>query len=201
METITIIINIILLSVFIGFMVYVTKSDNFKGPIGPIGPLGPIGPIGPKGSDSTIVGPPGKDGEVTFDFMRKNTLWCADSDFCTLPKSKGGVDYGGARLYNESNAKGDFSNFNIESDNDIYIVIGNNRTLRVTKDKLFIGKRDILKELDDLKENIVRKDRIYGVKSAKGGYLSDQGIQGATWKSRPTLPTDNSIMSFDEIQV
>jgi hypothetical protein len=200
MDTISIIINLILLSTIIGFMVYVSKTDRFKGPQGPEGPQGPLGPEGPKGKDSQVQGPPGKDGEVTFEFMRNNTFWCADSDFCTLPNLKTGVDYGGAKLYNESNAKGDFSNFNIESDNDVYIIIGNNRTLRVTKDKLFIGKRDILKELDDLKDNIVRKDRIYGVKSAKGGYLSDQGTQGAAWRSRPTLKTDNAVMSFDEIK-
>lgn len=200
MDTISIIINVILLIGVVGFMIYVSKSDTFKGPQGAIGPQGPLGPEGPKGKDSQVPGPVGKDGEVTFDFMRDNTLWCADSDFCTLPNLKTGVDYGGAKLYNESNAKGDFSNFNIESDNDVYIIIGNNRTLRVTKDKLFIGKRDILKELDDLKDNIVRKDRIYGVKSTKGGYLSDQGTQGAAWRSRPTLKTDSAVMSFDEIK-
>ena len=58
----------------------------------------------------------------------------------------------------------------------------------------------ILKELDDLKDNIIRKDKMYGIKSAKGGYLSDQGNQGAAWRARPTLITDNSVMSFDEIQ-
>jgi hypothetical protein len=200
MDTISIVINVILLIGVVGFMIYVSKSDAFKGPQGPTGPQGPLGPEGPKGKDSQVPGPVGKDGEVTFDFMRGNTLWCADTDFCTLPNLKTGVDYGGAKFYNESNAKGDFSNFNIESDNDVYIIIGNNRTLRVTKDKLFIGKRDILKELDDLKDNIVRKDRIYGVKSAKGGYLSDQGTQGAAWRSRPTLKTDSAVMSFDEIK-
>lgn len=200
MDTISIVINVILLIGVVGFMIYVSKSDAFKGPQGPTGPQGPLGPEGPKGKDSQVPGPVGKDGEVTFDFMRGNTLWCADTDFCTLPNLKTGVDYGGAKFYNESNAKGDFSNFNIESDNDVYIIIGNNRTLRVTKDKLFIGKRDILKELDDLKDNIVRKDRIYGVKSAKGGYLSDQGTQGAAWRSRPTLRTDSAVMSFDEIK-
>jgi hypothetical protein len=200
MDTISIVINVVLLIGIIGFMVYVSRSDTFKGPQGPIGPQGPLGPEGPKGKDSQVQGPSGKDGEVTFDFMRDNTLWCADSDFCTLPNLKTGVDYGGAKFYNESNAKGDFSNFNIESDNDVYVIIGNNRTVRITKDKLFIGKRDVLKELDDLKDNIVRKDRIYGVKSAKGGYLSDQGTQGAAWRARPTLKTDSAVMSFDEIK-
>jgi hypothetical protein len=200
METLSIVINCILCIAVIVFIVYATKSDKFKGPEGPIGPLGPTGPTGLKGKDSQVPGPSGKDGEVTYDFMRGNTLWCADSDFCTMPKTKTGVDYGGAKLYNETNAKGSFSNFNIESDNDVFVIIGNNRTLRVTKDKIFVGKRDILKELDDIKDNIVRKDRTYGIKSAKGGYLSDQGTQGAAWRSRPTLKTDNAVMLFDEIQ-
>lgn len=197
-------INVILSIAVIGFLIYATQSDTFKGPEGKPGPegkIGPEGPKGPKGEDSKVAGPPGKDGEVTFDFMRGNTLWCADSDFCTLPKLKTGVDYGGAKFYNEVNAKGDFSNFNIESDNDILVVIGNNRVLRVSKDKLFVGNRDVLKELDEIKENIVRKDRLYGIKSAKGGYLSDQGIQGASWLSKPTLKTDNSVMLFDELKV
>ena len=198
--SINLVINCLLCIAVIAFIIYATQSDKFKGPEGQKGPIGPVGPQGPKGEASKVQGPPGKDGEVTFDFMRNNTLWCADSDFCTMPKVKTGVDYGGAKLYNETNAKGSFSNFNIESENDVFIIIGNNRTLRVTKDKLFVGKRDILKELDDIKENIIRKDKMYGIKSAKGGYLSDQGTQGAAWRSRPTLISDNAVMSFDEIK-
>jgi hypothetical protein len=194
------IINILLCIIVIAFIIYIIQTGKLKGP------QMSFGQNSPQGEDSQIPGPsgppgpPGKDGEVTYDFMRNNTLWCADSDFCTMPKTKTGVDYGGAKLYNETNAKGDFSNFNIQSDNDLSVIIGNNRTLRVTKDKIFVDKRDILKELDDIKENIIRKDRIYGIKSAKGGYLSDQGTQGAAWRSRPTLKTDNAIMVFDEIQ-
>lgn len=198
---IEIIINSLLVIGLIAFMIYVSTSERFKGPQGEKGLKGDQGPQGPSGKDSQVAGPVGKDGEVTFEFMRNNGLWCADSEFCTIPKVKTGVDYGGGKIYNESNAKGDFSNFNIESDNDIYVIIGNNRTVRITKDKLFVGKRDILKELDDIKDNIVRKDRIYGIKSAKGGYLSDQGTQGAAWRARPTLQTDNAVMSFDEIKV
>lgn len=189
MDNFYLIINSLLSIITIGFIIYVTQSEKFKGP------QGPPGPPGPKGPPSTVPGPTGKDGEVTFDFMRENTLWCGDSEFCTLPKLKTGVDYGGAKFYNEANAKGNFSNFVIDSNNDIYI-----KKLRLTKDKLFIGHRDILKELDDIKENIIRRDRVYGIKSAKGGYLSDQGIQGAAWRSRPTLKNDNAVMSFDEIK-
>lgn len=201
MDTYIIVLVVLLFSSIVGFMIYVTKSEKFRGPIGPQGPLGPVGPQGPKGDDSKVAGPAGKDGEVTFEFMRDNTLWCADSEYCSLPKLKTGVDYGGAKLYNSTNAKGDFSNFNIESDNDINILVGNNKSLTVTKNRLFVGKRDILKELDDIRENMIRKDKFYGVKSSKGGYLSDQGIKGAAWRSRPTLPNDNEVMNFDELKL
>jgi hypothetical protein len=201
MDTYIIVLVVILFSSIVGFMIYVTKSDKFKGPTGPQGPLGPAGPIGPAGKDSVVEGPAGKDGEVTFEFMRNNSLWCADSEFCSIPKLKSGVDYGGAKFYNMTNAKGDFSNFNIESDNDINVIIGNNKSMTVTKNKLFVGKRDILKELDDIKENMIRKDKFYGVKSSKGGYLSDQGVKGAAWRAKPTLPNDNEVMNFDELKV
>jgi hypothetical protein len=69
------------------------------------------------------------------------------------------------------------------------------------KIKYLLVKQIILKELDELKDNIVRKDRVYSVKSAKGGYLSDQCVRGSSWRSRPTLKTDNVVMSFDEIDV
>ena len=201
MDTYIIVLVVLLFSSIIGFMIYVTKSDKFRGPPGPQGPLGPLGPVGPEGKPSEVVGPAGKDGEVTFDFMRDNTLWCADSDYCSIPKLKSGVDYGGAKFYNATNAKGDFSNFNIESENDINFVIGNNRSVTLKKNKIFVGKRDILKELDDIKENMIRKDKFYGVKSSKGGYLSDQGIKGALWRARPTLPNDNEVMNFDELKI
>lgn len=201
MDTFIIILVLLLFSSIIGFMWYVTNSDKFKGPPGPPGPLGPGGPNGLPGKDSTTPGPPGKDGEVTFDFMRDNSMWCGDNDYCTIPKLKSGIDYGGAKFYNSVNAKGDFSSFNIESDNDINIIIGNNRSLTVSKNKLLLGKRDILKELDDIKEYMIRKDRLYGIKSSKGGYLSDQNVKGAAWRARPTLPNDAEVMSFDELKI
>jgi hypothetical protein len=43
------------------------------------------------------------------------------------------------------------------------------------RDKLYVNGRDILAELDDLKNNVIRKDRKYGIQSNRGGYLSDQG--------------------------
>ena len=92
------------------------------------------------------------------------------------------------------------SGVKIESEQDVEFVIGNNNTMKLTKNKLYLGNRDILSELDDLKANIIRKDKKYGVRSSRGGYLSDQGPAGAGWKARPTLPTDFEVMNFDELK-
>lgn len=200
MEVYIIVILVLILLSFVGLIIYVKTNDNFKGQQGIQGPLGPEGPQGKPGLDSIIPGPPGKNGEVTYDFMRNNTLWCADSDLCEIPKNKTGVSYGQMKLYNTKNAKGELSDFKIESDNDINIVIGNTNTMNITKGKLFVKQRDILAELDDLKNFIVRTDRNYGIKSSRGGYLSDQGQSGAAWKTRPTLSNDYEIMKFDEIK-
>jgi hypothetical protein len=63
------------------------------------------------------------------------------------------------------------------------------------RDKVFAANRDILAELDDLKRNCVRKDRKYGIKSSRGGYLSDQG----GWKGRPGSGGDWEVMYMDEL--
>lgn len=62
------------------------------------------------------------------------------------------------------------------------------------RDRLYAGGRDILAEIDDLKANAVRKDKFYGIKSGRGGYLSDQG----GWKAKPSKPTDWEAMVFDQ---
>ncbi|NBP03434.1 MAG: hypothetical protein EBU90_25765, partial [Proteobacteria bacterium] len=43
------------------------------------------------------------------------------------------------------------------------------------KDSLEVAGRNIIAELDDLRNNVIRKDRIYGIQSDRGGFLSDQG--------------------------
>jgi len=43
------------------------------------------------------------------------------------------------------------------------------------KDKIFAASRDILAELDDLRANVIRKDRQYYVRSNRGGLLIDAG--------------------------
>jgi hypothetical protein len=197
MDAYIIILSLIVLSSFIGVIYYLKTNDEFKGPQGIPGPLGPIGK---PGADSVIHGPPGKNGEVTYDFMKKNTLWCADSDLCDVPSDKIGLHFGPVKLFNTKNAKGEISDFNISSNNNINIVVDDTNTMSITKGKVFIKQRDILAELDDLKKYIVRTDKKYGVISSKGGYLSDQGQAGAAWKSRPTLLRDPEVMSFDEIK-
>lgn len=112
-----------------------------KGPQGPLGPQGPVGPMGPKGSN----------GEVTNDFLKRNSLWCADGQMCSIPLDKTGIDFGGAQIYNSINAKGNLSDFKISTVNDLYI---NGNTLHITQDKLYSNSRDILAELDIVKKQI-----------------------------------------------
>lgn len=78
------------------------KGD--KGDTGDRGGLGPLGPAGPQGvqgnkGDTGAQGPPG---DVSKDFMKGNSLWCADGELCKIPAGKTGIDYhsiGGANEY------------------------------------------------------------------------------------------------------
>lgn len=122
------------------------------GPIGPIGPQGPIGPIGPQG-------PQGLSGEVTNDYLKANSLWCADGQICVIPSTKTGIDFGSTQFYNAINAKGVLSDFKIVSQNDFYI----NNLLKITQDKVYINSRDILSEIDNIKKQI---DKINGINTS-----------------------------------
>lgn len=69
------------------------KGD--KGDTGDRGGLGPLGPAGPQGvqgnkGDTGAQGPPG---DVSKDFMKGNSLWCADGELCKIPAGKTGIDY------------------------------------------------------------------------------------------------------------
>lgn len=118
------------------------------GPQGPPGPLGPLGPPGPPGPP----GPTGLDGQVTNDFLKRNSLWCADGEVCFIPSTKTGINFGGAQMYNSINSLGNLSDFNILSKNDLYI---NGNTLHLTQNKLYSHNRDILAELDAIKNKII----------------------------------------------
>ena len=58
-----------------------------------------------------------------------------------------------------------------------------------------LSGRNIFAELDDLKANSVRKDKKYGIRSARGGYLSDQG----GWKPKPPTAGHWEVMYMDEL--
>jgi hypothetical protein len=128
------------------------KTFGLTGPVGPQGPLGPPGPIGPIGPQ----GPSGKDGEVTNDYLKANSLWCADGQICVIPSTKTGIDFGTTQMYNSINAKGIISDFKITSQNDLYI----NNLLKITQDKVYINSRDILSEIDNIKKQIDKINRI-----------------------------------------
>ena len=116
---------------------------KFLGLIGPQGPLGPQGPQGP-------LGLPGKAGQITNDFMKANSIWCADGQICSIPSTKTGIDFGTTQMYNIINSKGILSDFKILSQNDLYI----NNSFKVTQDKVYINSRDILTEIDQIKNQI-----------------------------------------------
>lgn len=113
------------------------------GPPGPQGPLGPPGQAGPQGQ-------PGNNGEVTNDFLKANSLWCADGQICLLPSTKTGIDFGTTQFYNSINAKGVLADFKVVSQNDFYI----NNLLKITQDTVYIKSRDILSEIDEIKDQI-----------------------------------------------
>ena len=104
-------------------------------------------------AESGIQGPqgiPGKDGDVTNDFIKANTLWCADGKICSIPPNKTGIDFGTTQMYNIINAKGIVSDFKINSENDIYI----NNSLKITQNKVYVNSRDLLSEIDQIKNQI-----------------------------------------------
>lgn len=124
----------------------VAKSLGLVGSAGPPGPQGPLGPPGPIGPP----GPSGNNGEVTNDFLKENSLWCADGQICLIPSTKTGIDFGTTQFYNAINAKGVLSDFKIVSQNDFYI----NNLLKITQDTVYIKSRDILSEIDEIKDQI-----------------------------------------------
>jgi hypothetical protein len=241
-------------------------ASTIVGPQGPKGDIGNKGDKGDKGEPSVVPGPAGKDGEVTKDFMKANTLWCADGEVCKVPAGKTQIDfgYGGSKIFdngqltvesddnviirvtNENGYTFTKNDLNISNSNSIQFGHGFERevnagkiaygrfdggvngslnilgagksagsrevrvwdTLRIgdafirqdgdwlsvvnsrtggqygkglavsklwAKDRLEVNGRDILAELDDIKNNTVRKDKEYFVRSNRGGLLIDSG--------------------------
>jgi cytoskeletal protein CcmA (bactofilin family) len=72
------------------------------------------------GLASTVPGPAGKDGEVSKDFMKTNTLWCADGELCKVPVGKYGMEWGtGSKMFDK---EGDF---NLESTENMLFKLKN----------------------------------------------------------------------------
>jgi hypothetical protein len=108
------------------------EPSNIPGPqglLGPVGPQGPQGLIGPQGS----IGPKGETGEVTYNYMKQNTLWCADGDICKLPPGKKVLDWGvgGSRIYEDGQ-------LHIQSDDNVFVQIADDNGYQFTKDNLYM---------------------------------------------------------------
>jgi len=82
---------------------------------------------------------------------------------------------------------------------------GHGRKVRIW-DELIVGGRDILGEIDSLighkndilnalQNQVIRKDRTYGIRSSRGGFLSDQD----GWKPAPKKASDWEAMTFHQI--
>ena len=133
-----------IIAIIIVIVLILVNAINIPGTQGPPGPQGPQGPQGQDGQD-------GINGQVTYDYLQANSLWCTDNKICKIPDDKVGIDYGGAQMYNVINSKGLLTDFNINSLNDLYI---NGNTVHITQDKLYVNSRDILNELDKIKNQI-----------------------------------------------
>jgi len=129
-------------------------QSGIIGPIGPIGSMGPRGMPGTPGKDGLpgtpgkdgLPGTPGKDGkpgphgppgtvntEENRNFLKANAMWCADGEMCKIPKGKRGLDwgYGASKIYDDSQLK-------IETDDNIFMIVGNETTTQFTKDAVYI---------------------------------------------------------------
>lgn len=64
-------------------------DPGLQGPPGLTGPAGAkgdsvAGPAGPQGP----TGPAGTNGEVTKQYLKENSMWCADGSICSIPTGK-----------------------------------------------------------------------------------------------------------------
>jgi hypothetical protein len=62
-------------------------ATNYKsilqGPQGPAGDTGPAGAVGPQGPAGLSYDTP-----ASINFLKQNTMWCADGDLCVIPPGK-----------------------------------------------------------------------------------------------------------------
>lgn len=101
--------------------------SNIPGPEGPRGPRGPDGPEGPRG-------PEGPKGEVTKDFMKGNSLWCADGELCKIPTGKKGIDWNNGT----TKITGDANNLVMTGNNNVFLGVGDSPSVRIDKENLIL---------------------------------------------------------------
>ena len=143
----------------------------------------------------------------TLNDLKTRTLWCADGDFCQVPAGKKGFTNGAMIIDNntiKNDRAGEAGRVHISGNERLYLLNkdgvivgkewGGNGNLQV-QGRVYVEGRDILAELNDLKSNSVRKDKKYGIRSARGGYLSDQG----GWKGKPQGADWWETMYIDEL--
>lgn len=160
--------------------------QGLEGQIGPIGPLGPIGPRGLQGERGPQgdKGDQGPVGNITNEAALKRelvprTLWCADGDICSAPDGKNWIRHPGSNL-----VLGGSQNLNrwvLHAPNDdrrsLFVAAGNgsdnwdwSKNLQLTnKGELIVSGRNILAELDDLRNNAVRYNSELTIRSKKSG--------------------------------
>jgi hypothetical protein len=128
-------------------------------------------------------------------FDKGNTMWCADGEFCQIPTAKKGGELGGIRFSDRWSGFPDKQvngKWNSEISNDTVdfkqlMIVGNksgggNRKVGIWDQlnvwgythldgdlwvKGKINQRDIFAELDDLKNNAVRKDAEYAIRATQ----------------------------------
>ena len=143
----------------------------------------------------------------TLNDLKPRTMWCADGELCTVPVGKKGFTNGRITLTDNTirnDGAGEAGRVHISGNELLYLLNkngvivgrewGGNGNLTV-QGALIVQGRDIIAELNDLRANVIRKDVKYGVRSARGGYLSDQG----GWKGRPGAAGDWEVMTFDQL--
>ena len=115
--------------------------------------------------------------------IKPKTMWCADGDFCQVPAGKKGFTNGAMIIDNntiKNDRAGEAGRVHVYGGERLYLLNkdgvivgrewGGNGNLQV-QGNINVSGRDLLAELDDLRSNVVRKDRNYEIVSQNGKCL------------------------------
>ena len=115
--------------------------------------------------------------------IKPKTMWCADGDFCQVPAGKKGFTNGAMIIDNntiKNDRAGEAGRVHVYGGERLYLLNkdgvivgrewGGNGNLQV-QGNINVSGRDLLAELDDLRRNVVRKDRNYEIISQNGKCL------------------------------